>query len=174
MAPIQDHIRGAPDQLHPARPPGPVQPLDHRILRDVPAPPPEDLHCIQHHRRVVYLILPQQGDVIGTLVPVGKGLTLQPGGQHHGLDSQPQTAVQGMTEILKQAVDTAALLIEDNTAARLDDPRLFLGNLLYGVPQQLSVFQADVGDDRRLGGRDDVGGVQPSSQSGLQHHKITL
>ena len=36
------------------------------------------------------------------------------------------------------------------------------------------MLQADVGDDRRLRGRDHVGGVQAAAQTHLQHHDVTL
>ena len=59
----------------------------------------------------------------------------------------------------------------DHGAAGLDDAGLLGGDLGQGVAQHLGVVQADGGDgaDRRV---DDVGGVEPPAQPGLQHLEV--
>ena len=57
--------------------------------------------------------------------------------------------------------------------ARLDDARLFPGDLLDGIPQQLHVIQAN-GRDDAYQGRDYIGGIQASAQAHLNHHQFHL
>ena len=79
----------------------------------------------------------------------------------------------GLAHLLHHLGDPLTLLIENDGTAVLDDRRLLPGDGLHGVAQLGGVVQANVGDNHRLGGRDDIGGVQAATHSGLQHHDVT-
>jgi hypothetical protein len=59
----------------------------------------------------------------------------------------------------------------DHRAAALDDASLLRGDLSDGGAEQMHVVEADAREDRQHGPRD-VGGVEPSTEAGLEHGQI--
>ena len=56
--------------------------------------------------------------------------------------------------------------------SRLHDAGLLAGDGAQGIPEQIGMVEPDAADHARLGGLDDVGGVQPPPEPHFQHHDI--
>src|SRR5690606_22275068 len=61
----------------------------------------------------------------------------------------------------------------DDRNTRLDDSRLFGGNIGTGVAKQIHVVVANIGDNGK-DGRDDVRRIEPTTQSGLDYRNVYL
>ena len=174
VAPVQDQVRGAAGQLHPPGPYRPGQALVKGLPGDVPAPPPQGLHHLDGGGGVAHLIVPHHGDAV-FLSLVAEHLPLPGQGLHlEGLrPGEGQLHPPLPAHRLHHLLGLPALAVEDGPAARLDDAGLLPGDKGDGVPQLLRVLQAQIGDDRHLGGGDHVGGVQTPPQAHLQYHDVT-
>ena len=58
--------------------------------------------------------------------------------------------------------------------AFFEDTGLGLGNLFYGVAQNLCVVKTNVGNDCHFRNRDDIGGIQRAAHANLQHHDVAV
>ena len=145
----------------------------HILLGQLPASAAQDLRRLNDHSGVFPLVGAQQGDGVGVSL-VGKDLALK--AVKLGLDGRKirngQCGARFGAAVPDDPGDALALLVQNTGAAGLDDPRLFGGDLFHRVPQNLGVVKADVHNDRDLRPGDDVCGVEPAAQTGLQHHDI--
>ena len=73
--------------------------------------------------------------------------------------------------LLKNGPHFRELWTRDDRNARLDNSRLFGGNLFQGTAEPFLVIQVD-GSQHRNQRMNDIGGVQPATESSLKDHEI--
>ena len=164
---------------HPLKAAGPgdgAEALQKGLIRDIPAPAAQNLHGIQHRAGVLQLILPQKGHGNLAVLPPGEALAHEVRGEEPELGEPAFRQLRAClpADSFHHAPDAGILIPQDHGAAGLDDARLFGGDGLHSVAQDLGVIQTDAGDDRRLRRVDDVGGVQAAAKAHLQHHDVAL
>ena len=176
MASVQDE-QGVPgENIEPARPANLGKTLTDSVLRQIPPPLPQHFRQGQHHGGVVELMLSQQGQ--GKTFPVApvKDLPLQA----PAAERQPGKVGDVQLHSFFPAYLTVHILhgrlagVDHRPAAGFENACLVGGDFFQGIPQKLSVIQADVGDHRCFRHVDGVGGVVQASHSRLQHHDVTF
>ena len=175
VAAVNEEQRIAPDDLEPARPCDPGQPLANVLLGDVPAPFLQDGQRGQGHGGIVKLVLAQQGQMQLRQAAEVEYLTFQ--------RVLPQVQRGEIHLVERRTHLTAALLhhglhagggaVQHRVAAGFDDAALGGGDLFQRVAQHLRVVKADVAQHCGLRRGDHVGGVKLAAHPHLAHHHVT-
>ena len=152
----------------------PARPCRTALSEMAPALLPQDIHRGEHHRGVIELIEPHQGDAQVLPVLVGEGLPLQAEVPRDELTvvRAEEGAVPLRGHPLKDGLRLRILPVDHHVAVGLDDAGLGRGDLRHGAAQELGVVKTHGGDDGHLRRVDDVGGVQGAPHAHLQHHDV--
>ena len=174
VAAVDDEQRVAREQLEPARPANRGKPLADGGFGDLPALCGEHLQRGQHSARVVQLMLAQQRNVQPAKRFPVEHLSVKPVRDErqrlHASAVQPRAVLSA--RLLEHGLDRGLLRVEHTVAAVLDDAGLRVGDLLHRIAEHLHVVEPDVDDDRRLGRRDDVGGIELAAQADFEHYDV--
>ena len=174
VAAVQQEGRVPAQQLKPAGPAHLGQPLPDGAVGDLPAPRPQGPQRLDGDGGVPGLVAGQQGQGQPLQPVVVKGLAFQAGaaeGQPAKIRHREGRAL-GHGRLRDDPACLGHVLIADNGAARLDDPRLGRGDAGQGGAQFFHMVHPQRGDDRALGRVDHVGGVQRAPQPHFQHHDV--
>ena len=179
VRPVGHHQRRPGQHFHAARPPHSAESPGDGVPGNGVTLLGQRFQGCDGSGRVFQLVRPQQRNVQRVLVqaaadqqrlPIGTPAGIFPGhvfAHHDGSGAAFPAHGQNLRGRAK------LLRAYHHRRAGLDDPRLFPGDFLNGVPQNFGVVHADRGDDANAG-MHHVGGVQTTTQPDLDGLKIGL
>ena len=188
MSAVQNKQRAAGKHLKPCRPLHICKPPVHCLRRDLPAAPAQSIHDREHGRRIVELVLTEQGEtedlvllsgvccILTRIRQIAEDLAVQTFLQR--LYAAKRRDMQGTAFFRADTEydfhDLMIILITDDIRTCLDDPALVARDLRKRISQIICVLQAYIRDHRRFGRVDHVRGIKCSSQPHFQHHNVAV